>query len=136
MGEMTTKTNLKAARNFAQTRGFAVPAARRATVLHGCAGLRFSLTKGKRDDELVRLESNLSRFGVICGAMKSGEETAVQSPMISTFLPLSQVLEQTSQDSSREKRAMPQRSSSLMLRRNDRAERRNRKSWSAAVACA
>ena len=61
MGDMTSKTNLEAARSLAQTStrksaasaaGIAELAARMATVLHGFAGLRFSLTKGMGDDEL------------------------------------------------------------------------------------
>jgi len=124
MGEMTTRTDLDAARSFAQTERFAI-ALRLATVLHGCAGLRFSLTEGKRNDELVRLESSLGGFGKICGVIKLGQKTAAQDPMVSTFLPLGSVLAHAGHGSS-----------SHAGRRNDRTEWRGRASWSAAVAWA
>ncbi len=77
MGEMATKTILEAAQSLAadrdlqqfveaanslQFRRFAVRAVRPATVRHGSARLRFSLTGGISDDELVRLENNVSFF--------------------------------------------------------------------------
>ena len=58
MGEMVIKTNLEAGRTFAQTERFAI-ALPPETVLHGCAVLRFSLTCGRPDDELVRLGNPL-----------------------------------------------------------------------------
>src|SRR5215831_2242738 len=45
---------------YLQTQGFAVRARRPLTVMHGTARLRFSLTSGTSDDELVRLESFLN----------------------------------------------------------------------------
>ena len=59
MGEMAIKTNLVAARSFVQTKGLGMFAARAEAVLHGCAVLRFSLTCGRLDDELVRLGNPL-----------------------------------------------------------------------------
>ena len=45
-----------------QTQGLAMRAVCRPTVPHGSAHLRFSLTSGISDDELVRLESVLNRW--------------------------------------------------------------------------
>lgn len=47
---------------YLQTQGFAVLAGRPLTVMHRSARLRFSLTSGTSDDELVRLESSLNSW--------------------------------------------------------------------------
>jgi hypothetical protein len=52
---------LRAAK-YLQSGGFAVEAGRPPTVPYGCARLRFSLTCGIADDELVRLEDCLNSW--------------------------------------------------------------------------
>jgi len=47
---------------YLQTQGFALRAVRTPAVPHGSACLRFSLTSGISDDELVRLESPLNSW--------------------------------------------------------------------------
>ena len=47
---------------YLQTQGFALRADRRKPVPHGSACVRFSLTSGISDDELVRLESSLNSW--------------------------------------------------------------------------
>ncbi len=114
------------------TRGFGVEEVQWATVLHECVRLRFFLTSGVPDDELVRLGDDLS---LICSVMERAGSIAEQNPMALIFFPLSGPLAQAGRDSSREKRAMGQRSSWPAARQNDRRGWREHAPGCAVVAC-